>query len=30
MADYRISQYGQVYPDDQIKEVLSKISTLVS
>ena len=27
MVDYRISQYGQVYPDDQISEVLSKIST---
>lgn len=25
MADYRISQYGQVFDDDEIKEVLKKI-----
>ena len=25
MSDYRISQYGQVYEDDQIKELLNKL-----
>ena len=25
MADYRISQYGQVFDDDEIKDVLKKI-----
>lgn len=25
MSDYKISQYGQVYEDDQIKEVFNKI-----
>lgn len=26
MSDYRISQYGQVYPDDEMKKVMDKIS----
>ena len=26
MADYKISQYGQVFDDDQIKEILNKIA----
>lgn len=26
ISDYRISQYGQVYNDDQIKEVLKKVA----
>lgn len=25
ISDYRISQYGQVYEDDQIKEILNKL-----
>ncbi len=27
LADYRISQYGQVFEDDQIREVLQKIES---
>ena len=26
MADYRISQYGQVFEDDEIKDVFKKIA----
>ena len=27
MADYKISQYGQVFDDDQIKELLKKVAS---
>lgn len=28
MSDYRISQYGQIYADDQMKEVMTKIEAV--